>query len=71
MEVKSLVSKDAWISLKQYFDGRGNGSEAKVACVVIGAIAKEEQTKSHNRQIDLVIKKMGMDHLSEPKRLKK
>ena len=30
-ELKKGVEKDAWIALKQYFDGKGNGTEAKTA----------------------------------------
>ena len=57
-ELKTLVEKDSWIALKQYFDGRGNGSEAKVAVGVLGSIGRFQQAENNRRQLDLVEKKM-------------
>ena len=61
VDLKKDVAKDAWISLKQYFDGRGNGPEAKVACVVIGTLAREEQAKNNSRQLDLLERRLAVD----------
>lgn len=57
-EVKQQVGRDAWIALKQYFAGANNGTEAKVACVVIGVLAKEEQSKNNARQIDIIERRL-------------
>lgn len=57
-DIKEKTSHDAWIALKQYFDGKGNGPEAKVACVVIGTLAREEQAKNNARQLDLLEKRL-------------
>lgn len=56
--LKLDVAKDSWVSLKQYFDGRGNGQEAKVACVIIGTLAREEQAKNNARQLDILEKRL-------------
>jgi hypothetical protein len=56
--IKGDVGKQAWVSLEQYFDGKGNGPEAKVACVVIGTLAREEQSKNNSRQLDLLEKRL-------------
>lgn len=52
-ELKKEVVKDAWVSLKQYFDGAGNGNEAKVAVVTLGISVKEKQADNNKRAIDL------------------
>lgn len=52
--IKSQVEKDAWISIKRYFDGAGNGPEAKVAAVVITTLAREQQAKNNSRQLDII-----------------
>jgi len=57
-ELKTLVEKDAWIALKQYFDNRGNGTEAKVAVGVLGSIGRFQQAENNKRQLDLVEKKL-------------
>lgn len=59
-EIKGRVEKDAWIALKQYFDGKGNGSEAKIAVVIIGTLAKEMQASNNKRQLDIVEKKLEL-----------
>lgn len=53
-ELKNFVAKDAWISLRQYFTGAGNGPEAKVACVVITTLTREQQARNNARQLDLM-----------------
>lgn len=52
--LKTKVEKDAWIALRQYFRGTGNGPEAKVACVVLGTLARERQAKNNARQLTLL-----------------
>ena len=51
--IKIEVEKDCWISLKRYFDGWGNGPEAKIAVVALGTLAKEQQSRNNARQLDL------------------
>ena len=58
-QLKDMVNKDAWIALSQYFNKKGNGSEAKVACVVIGTIAREMQSQNNARQLDIIEKRLG------------
>lgn len=61
MDVETLrkeVIKDAWVSLKQYFDGAGNGSEAKIAVVALGISVKEQQAENNRKAIDLAYTKM-------------
>jgi len=43
--LKKLVTKEAWVSLLQYFKGSGYGAEAKMACVVLGILAREKHNK--------------------------
>ena len=57
-ELKQLVEKDSWIALKQYFDGRGNGTEAKVAVGVLGSIGRFQQAENNRRQLDIVERKL-------------
>ena len=57
-KLKLETAKNAWVALKYYFDGGGNGSEAKVACVVIGTLAKEEQSRNNARSLDLIEKRL-------------
>lgn len=57
-QLKTEVEKDCWVALKQYFDGKGNGSEAKIAVVALGTLAKESQAKNNARQLDLVEKRL-------------
>ena len=58
--VKQETEKEAWIALRRYFDGAGNGQEAKVACVVVGTLAKEEQSKNNARQLDIIEKRLAL-----------
>ena len=60
-DLKRVVEKDAWIALRQYFSGLGNGSEAKVACVIIGTLAREEQAKNNARSLDILEKRLMLD----------
>ena len=63
-ELKEETAKDAWIELKQYFDGRGNAPAAKIACIVIGALAREEQAKNNSRQLDILEKRLNPKQLN-------
>ena len=60
-EVRDQVQKDAWIALRQYFCGAGNGPEAKVACVVISTIAREKQSENNARQLTLLEKRFSIE----------
>lgn len=52
--LKNKVEQESWIALKQYFDGRGNGPEAKIAVITLGILAKEAQAKNNSRQLDII-----------------
>ena len=58
-EIKKQVIKDSWISLRQYFDGAGNGSEAKIAVVALGIAVKEQQAENNQRAVDLAYEKFS------------
>jgi hypothetical protein len=60
--LKKETEKEAWIALNQYFHGAGNGAAAKVACVVVGTLAKEEQAKNNRRQLDLIAKRVELSN---------
>ena len=53
-ELKKEGEKKAWVAINYYFDGGGNGPEAKVAVVAIGILAKELQANNNSRQLDFV-----------------
>ncbi len=59
--IKEKVTKDAWIALRQYFGGAGNGPEAKVACVVIGTLAREAAARNSARQLDLLERRFDLE----------
>jgi hypothetical protein len=56
--IREQVRKDAWIALRQYFCGAGNGPEAKVACIVISTLAREHQANNNSRQLDILEKRL-------------
>ena len=58
--LKLDVEKEAWAALKAYFNGNGNGSEAKIAVVTLGVLAKEMQAKNNARQMDIIEKRMSL-----------
>lgn len=60
IEIKEKVEKDAWISLKEYFDGAGNGAAAKIAVVALRVLATEQQAKNNSRQLDLVEHRLAL-----------
>lgn len=57
-QIKTNVEKECWVALQQYFNGKGNGPEAKIAVVTLGTLAKEQQSKNNSRQLDLVEKRL-------------
>ena len=57
-KLKQEGEKKAWVALNYYFDGGGNGPEAKVAVVALGTLAKELQSKNNARQLDMVEKRL-------------
>lgn len=59
-DIKKVVEKDSWIALRQYFSGAGNGPEAKVACVVIGTLAREQQARNNERQLDILERRLAL-----------
>jgi hypothetical protein len=61
VELKGHVSRQAWETLDEYFTKGGNGPKAKIACIVIGTLAREEQAKNNARQIDIIEVRLGMD----------
>ncbi len=60
VDLKREVEKDAWIALKQYFDGRSNGSEAKVAGIIIATLTREMQAINNSRQLDILEKRLKL-----------
>lgn len=53
LNLKEVADKKAWVALNQYFDGAGNGPEAKVACVVITNVIREMQAENNKEQLAL------------------
>ena len=60
-ELRTGVEKESWIALSQYFNGAGNGAEAKVAVVVLGTLARERQVANNSRQLDIMEKRLLLD----------
>jgi len=56
--LKKEVEKESWIALEQYFHGKGNGPEAKIAVNVISTLAREQQAKNNSRQLDIIEKRL-------------
>ena len=59
-ELKTEGEKKCWVALHYYFDGGGNGPEAKVAVVTLGTLAKEAQATNNSRQLDLIEKRLSL-----------
>jgi len=59
--LKNLVEKDCWIALRQYFEGAGNGPEAKIACVVLSTLAREKQAANNRRQLDIIENRLAIE----------
>ena len=59
-KLKESVGRDAWIVLKKYFNKQAEGTEAKIACVVVGTLAKEMQARNNERQLDMVEKRLTL-----------
>lgn len=53
-QLKGEVERESWIALRQYFDGKGNGSEAKIAVVALGILVKEKQASNNQRKLDII-----------------
>ncbi len=64
-ELETLVEKDCWIALRQYFDGAKNGPEAKIACVVLSTLARKQQAANNARQLNILERRMLTEH-SQP-----
>jgi hypothetical protein len=60
-ELKEMVCRDAWIALRQYFCGAGNGPEAKVSCVVITTLTREFQARNNARSLDLLERRLAIE----------
>lgn len=56
--LKSTAETEAWASIVQYFFQKGNGPEAKIACVVIATLAREKQAENNSRQLDIIEKRI-------------
>ena len=56
-QLKEEVGKSALNALKR---GKKNGPKAKLARRVLRILAMEERTESLNREIDEMVKRMGM-----------
>lgn len=59
-EIQELVEKDSWIELKQYFDGKGNTVQAKIAVMTLGIIARREQSKNNARALDMAARQKSL-----------
>ena len=57
-KLKTDVEKEAWIALRQYFYGAGNGSEAKISVGILSNIAREKQADNNARQLDIIEKRL-------------
>jgi hypothetical protein len=57
-DIKTIVEKEAWLALKEYFEGGENMGEAKIAILVVGTLAKEAQNTNQTRQLDIIEKKL-------------
>lgn len=53
-QLKGEVERESWIALRQYFDGKGNGSEAKIAVIALGILVKEKQATNNQRKLDII-----------------
>ena len=58
-QLKSDAELQSWIKINRYFQGAGNGPEAKIAVVVIGNIIKERAIKNTTRLLDMQSEKMN------------
>lgn len=56
--LKQDAEKQAWAALNQYFDGAGNGPEARIACIVLTALVREHQATNHSRQLSIVERRL-------------
>ena len=56
-KLEETVKKGCYVALRQYFDGAGNGPEAKVAYITLGVMARETQSANGSRALDLLEKK--------------
>ena len=56
-KLKEEVAKDSWVTLKQYFDGLTDSTEAKIAVVVLNVLVKEKQAENNMRAINLAYAK--------------
>jgi hypothetical protein len=54
------VNKHAWVALEQYFGGKGNGPEAKIAVVVIGTVVKQRAIENTTRQLDIITQRLHL-----------
>ena len=58
--LKDSAIKKSWVALNQYFDGAGNGPEAKVACVVITAATREMQAVNNAKSLELISSRLKL-----------
>ena len=58
-ELKKNTAFKAWTELHSYFEKKTNGVVAKVACIVIGTLAREEQSKNNARQLDIIERRLN------------
>ena len=57
-ELREDIEHECLVALKQYFAGRGNGPQAKVASVVLTTFTRAEQAKNNARSLDLIEAKL-------------
>jgi len=62
-KMEKEVYKESLVSLLHYFNGGGNGPEAKLACAALGTLAKREQASNNRKSLDLVVQKLQIQKL--------
>ena len=58
--LKQEAEVHAWAAINQYFDGAGNGPEAKIACIVLTALVREHQATNHSHQLSLIEQRLSL-----------
>ncbi len=60
--LKLVAEKQAWAAINQYFDGMGNGVEAKIACNILIILVRERQANNITRHLNII---EGMPRIEE------
>ncbi len=60
-KLEQEVYKESLVSVLHYFNGGGNGPEAKIAVATLGNLAKREQATNNRKSIELVANKLQLE----------